>query len=616
MSTFDSTKIPLKQLLDEIYSGNIQLPDFQRGWVWDDEHIRSLLISVARSFPIGAVMFLETGGQVQLQTRPIEGLEQIIPADKKPERLVLDGQQRLTTLTQVIKISDRPVQTTTPNGKKIQRYYYFDINKVLALGDNLQNLEEAVIAVDHDKKLRTNFARDVQLDLSTTEKECLAFYFPCTQIMNSDSWEYKLQEVAPDKFGAYMKFRQKVLESFRSYQLPVIQLHKETSKEAVCLVFEKVNTGGVPLTVFELVTASYAAEGFNLRDDWYGSKARGIPSREQRLAKNPLLEKIDPNDFLLVLTVLYTHERKNGDIQAGRTGKEIRPISAKRTEILNLPLKFYKDNAERVEKGFQLAAQFLKKESIYSIRELPYKTQIIPLAAVMTHIGDRWLEPKIYDKLACWYWCGVLGELYRGAVETRMALDYEDLLEWIGNEQNVPRTVKDATFHASRLETMSSRLSAAYKGINILIIREGARDWYWKASIKELDLDKVKLDIHHIFPKDWCKRNGFHSKTYNSILNKTILSYKANRKIGKYAPSHYLAQIQKEKHVQLNDDDMNSILETHALSPQMLRKDSFKEFLEDRKRRLCEMISRAMGKAVSQEQEDAVNEADEGENQD
>lgn len=63
MSAFDSGKTSLKDLLNEIVDGKLQLPDFQRGWVWDDEHIRSLLISIARSFPIGAVMLLETGGE-------------------------------------------------------------------------------------------------------------------------------------------------------------------------------------------------------------------------------------------------------------------------------------------------------------------------------------------------------------------------------------------------------------------------------------------------------------------------------------------------------------------------------------------------------------------------
>lgn len=74
MSTFDSTKRLLPEVLGEIVNGKVQLPDFQRGWVWDDEHVRSLLVSVARSFPVGAVMLLETGGEARFQVRPVENV--------------------------------------------------------------------------------------------------------------------------------------------------------------------------------------------------------------------------------------------------------------------------------------------------------------------------------------------------------------------------------------------------------------------------------------------------------------------------------------------------------------------------------------------------------------
>lgn len=56
MTTFDSTKRSLPELLKDITNGKIQLPDFQRGWVWDDDHVKSLLVSIARSFPVGAVI--------------------------------------------------------------------------------------------------------------------------------------------------------------------------------------------------------------------------------------------------------------------------------------------------------------------------------------------------------------------------------------------------------------------------------------------------------------------------------------------------------------------------------------------------------------------------------
>ena len=594
MSTFDSTKTPLIDLLKEITVGKIQLPDFQRGWVWDDDHIQDLLISVARSFPIGAVMLLENGGQVRFQTRPVEGVERLISNGVKPEQLILDGQQRLTTLTQAIALSG-PVQTRTNKGKEIQRYYYFDIRAAL---ENPSRLEEALGAVDENRQIRANFGRDVVLDLSTRELECQQLYFPCNQIINSDEWEETLMSVAPEHMKTYMEFRKTFINTFRNYQLPIIELKKETSKEAVCLVFEKVNTGGVQLSVFELITASYAADGYNLRDDWFGSTLRKVSSRKERLEEEPLLRGTEAPEFLQAVTLIHTHERRKADLAAGKTGKQVRPVSAKRADVLELPLEAWQRWADEVERGFNLAAKFLRKECIYDRRELPYSTQIVPLAAVMARIGDHWLEPRIHDKLARWYWCGVLGELYGGAVETRIANDYEELLNWFEDDSAVPRTVQDASFQPERLDTRRSRLSAAYKGVNVLVLREGARDWFWKATVQELDANEMALDIHHIFPRKWCEAQGIPRERYDSILNKTTISYKANRKIGGSAPYEYLPQIKNEKQVQLSDAKMDAILESHALSAQLLRQDDFEHFIEDRRQRLLQLIEKAMGKRI------------------
>ena len=595
MSTFDSTKSSLQDLLRDIRSGKIQLPDFQRGWVWDDDRIQDLLVSIARSFPVGAIMLLETGGEVKFQTRPVEGLEKTEAKNVKPERLILDGQQRLTTLTQALILKE-PVNTSTPKGKKIKRHYYFDIKAAMEAGDDLENV---VVSVDENRQIRTNFGRDIELDLSTQELECEQLYFPCDQVMDSDDWEEKLTSMDPEKLPMYMKFRNKVLKPFREYQLPVIQLQKETTKEAVCLVFEKVNTGGVQLSVFELITASYAADGYNLRDDWFGSELRKVDSRQKRIAKDPLLREVEATEFLQAITLAHTWERKQADIAAGKTGKSIRPVSAKRADVLELPLEAWQEWADKLEKGFRQVGRFLRKESFHHPRDLPYSTQIVPLAATLTYLGDRWLEPQIHNKLARWFWCGVLGELYGGAVETRIANDYEQLLQWFEDDEALPRSVYDANFQPDRFDTLRSRLSAAYKGLNVLVLREGAQDWLWKAGIQELDLDEVALDIHHIFPRDWCIKQGIKRESYDSILNKTPLSYKANRKIGGDAPSVYLQRVQAEKQVRLSDSEMDEVLSSHALNPELLRNDDYEAFRADRRVRLSQLISSAMGKPVS-----------------
>lgn len=595
MSNFDSTKIALSDIIRQVVEGKVQLPDFQRGWVWDDNHVRSLLVSIARSFPVGAVMLLETGGDVRFQVRPVENLEfeGTIP---EPEKLILDGQQRLTSLTQVLALQ-KPVRTFDEKRKPISRYYYIDIHAAL---DGILS-EDAVIAVEATKKVMTNFGRDVALDLSTPQLECEHFHFPCSQILNSNEWEKHLYKYAPNKFPAYMEFRDKVLGAFRGYQLPVISLGKATSKEAVCLVFEKVNTGGVPLSVFELVTASFAADGFNLRDDWYGSARRDVEGRNARLRKEAILQTVEPTDYLQTISLLHTFERRQADLKAGKVGKAVSAVSAKRAAILNLALEDYQKWADEAEKGFMLAAKFLRKECFFSTNDLPYRTQIAPLAALMAKIKERWLEPKIYEKIAQWYWCGVMGELYGGAVETRIANDLEELVGWIEGGDTVPRTIYEADFNTSRLHTLRSRLSAAYKGVNVLVLRSNSKDFFWKASIKELDFEEIALDIHHIFPKIWCESRGIKPNVFNSIINKTPISYKANRMIGGAAPSKYLADIQKHKQVGLSDAEMDTLLATHYIPAESLRADDFQSFYDERQMLLMVLIEGAMGKAALQQ---------------
>lgn len=214
----------------------------------------------------------------------------------------------------------------------------------------------------------------------------------------------------------------------------------------------------------------------------------------------------------------------------------------------------------------------------------------------MALLGDRWREPRIHAKLSRWLWSGVLGELYGGAVETRIALDLEDLMTWFEDDTELPRTVRDASFDPTRLESLRSRNSAAYKGINVLILREGAKDFFWKGDIQELDKQDVALDIHHIFPRAWCEAQGLSYRTYDSIINKTPISARTNRMIGGDAPSQYLARLQNHQQVQLSDEAMNTILEGHRIPTDALRADDFDAFYQQRKRLLLEIIAKAMGK--------------------
>ncbi len=170
-TTFHSTKEALSTLLYDIGDGKIQLPDFQRGWIWDDEHIKSLLVSVSLSYPVGSVMMLATGNsKVRFQPRPIEG---VVGVRSEPTQLILDGQQRLTALFQTL-FSKNAVKTQDFRGNEIKRWYYVDLRKLLI--PEIDH-EETIMAIPEDRMLR-NFRREVVADYSTREKECANELFP------------------------------------------------------------------------------------------------------------------------------------------------------------------------------------------------------------------------------------------------------------------------------------------------------------------------------------------------------------------------------------------------------------------------------------------------------
>jgi hypothetical protein len=259
ITLFDSTKEHLQDILRGIRDGKTQLPDFQRGWVWDDSHIRSLLASVSINYPIGAVMMLQTGNPaVRFKPRPVQGVP--IPPPYAPERLILDGQQRLTSLFQAL-LMGQPVSTKDARDKLIKRWYYIDIRKAL---DPNADRDEAVIGVPEDKVVR-NFRGQVTADYSTPQKECEAGLFPLSHVLDAAAWRrgysahFRNDLARLDQFD---QFEASVIDPIKRYELPLILLRKETPKEAVCQVFEKVNTGGVSLTVFELLTATFAADEY------------------------------------------------------------------------------------------------------------------------------------------------------------------------------------------------------------------------------------------------------------------------------------------------------------------------------------------------------------------
>lgn len=604
-STFQTNPYDLDKLLQDCHRGTLQLPDFQRSWVWDEDRIKSLIASVSQAFPVGALMTLDTGGEVNFKPRPVEGA----PPEAKlthPHALLLDGQQRMTSLYQVT-LRGQVVETVTPKNKKVRRWFYLDIRKAL---DANAEREEAVIGVPEDKVIRKDFGREPVLDLSTPEKEYEQLMYPVARVFDWDHWQdgfdqYWHGDTHEPIRAEFRRFKRNILENFRYYRVPVISLDRSTAKEAVCVVFEKVNTGGKALDAFELVTAMYAASGHELRKDWYGDDDK--PGRHQRFkatlrpadAEAGIVAEVSNTDFLQAISLFYTRDRRRLAAMAGKLGKELPAITGNRQALLNLPLEAYKQYEKQVEAGFVKAARFLHLLHIYRIFDLPYQSQIVPLAAILADIGEAWEHQTIRKKLVIWYWNGVFGELYGSAVETRIAKDFVEVPAWL-NGGPAPTTVTETMFRADRLKTMRMRLSAAYKGINALLMKEGAQDLRSGQKFDHTVFFGENVDIHHIFPQDWCKTRGIKPADYDPIINKTPLSYRTNRIIGGVSPAQYLAKLEKgdKANPPIEPAKLDDYLRSHLINPDLLRQNDFPAFMADRQKRLLALIEQATDKPV------------------
>ncbi len=562
----------LVELVEQAKSGLLTLPEFQRNFVWWRQSIESLLESLVKGHYIGALLFLKTDSEhMPFGNRPIAGLPPGSPNGVHPEDLVLDGQQRITALHYAFSAPDRPLRDTSYPYR-----FFLDLESV----EDLEEAEEAVYSARADigwvKQLEQ---REIQYEWKT---------LPFTEILRWEDWNVgyvkwlfeKDQEAGMEFISGQQDRWSTAVRRIRDARVPVVTLPKVKPDDyrrvrEICDVFEKLNSTGIRLTVFDLLTARLHPE-VNLHDLWANS-LQSFPLLRRFAGGEPDIEAEEPDDFGVLLL---------------RTVALLRGQEVKSKKLIELVKEDFEEDWNRACAGMEKALERVTSTSeggfgAFGRRWLPYKTALPVLAALTAKFGEENVGAEGYSAMRRWYWSSVFLNRYAGSTESLMYQDFNELWEYVCGGEHEPATFSEARSEILEnpgfsLRGVSRQGAAAYKGVMNLVALSGARDFANNDGITFHDLDD-----HHIFPQNFLKTKlKLTGGEANTIVNRTLIVDSTNKKISSKSPSNYLEAIIPAKH-------RKSILASHLIGADAVKamsEEDYDAFRDARERALISEI--------------------------
>jgi len=562
----DTNPRSLPELLNELHHGTTVLPDFQRDYVWEPSAVDELILSIINNYPAGSILRVRNAGSDFFAWRAFEGAS--APPGGNPTFMVLDGQQRLTSLYQAFY-------------DKGEYAFFLDIGRLLQ-GDAIED------AIFHSRRDRGRAKILLPQNDSEAEQhralaeQASALVLPLGRIRASqdafNSWCIAIAQLLSQQdqpsLSELLAIGSQWIKPIQEYKFPVVTLSQETSADAICTIFETLNRTGIKLTPFELLTARYYAKNVKLRDLW-----------EQSQTDFPELVdfSVDPYAVLQAIALRTTN-----------------PTAMRRSALMNL-------TAEDVERSWRSTANamasgltLLRDEcGVLLTKWLPYSTMLPPLAAV---IAERTLDAGAEagarrQKLVRWFWCACLSQHYESSANQKAERDYQALLAWLdGDDAPAYVTNYQATID---FENITPRQRALYSTLMCLLLANGARDFHTGELITSALIRSKNIDDHHIFPlihlgeTDRRKPNP----KYDNILNRTLIDAKTNRTISGTAPPEYLAVIDAEQ----GRSQVDTTLASHGIREEgitALRTDDFDGFKVSRRKYFLERIAAVTGTSL------------------
>lgn len=499
----------LLQFLTEAKRGAFVIPRFQRPFVWNHAQVKLLIDSISRNYPIGSLLLLQETipNDPFLSSRPIDAVigesesdepsvdDLTQPAFPPAVYYVLDGQQRLTSLVRVFLQASH------------ESVYYFDLDKLLETDSSDRNASNWVVRRNAGRKLPTRYIRS---DAIADDERCSIL----AQEYFESSYE-PLKGDRPAQRRAVAKVN-RVFETMRNYQIPLVIVDRGDSTEAICRIFETINSTGTRLTTFDLAVARFFPKP-DLHSLWQQSKI-----------KHSVLERFQAEGerVLQIVAIASGYEQRSY-------------VEPTRGTLLNLTgaeiSSRWDDCADSLAQALDWIEAHGAVPGIQSNDAL-----LVPLAYFLGKVTNQWKSqnPSFNTILERWYFSHSLQQGARQASNYKIGQTVSSLHRWLteGQLPEIPRVRLD---HTEVLKL--AKTDARYQAILALLRWKGGNDLWTEEPLKPDDVED-----HHIFPAALAKRDGIPRRALDSVANRILVSKATNRSLSDRLPRDYIGKLLRE----------------------------------------------------------------------
>lgn len=575
---FKEVSYNLATLIQQIDMGIIGLPDIQRPFVWPDTKVRDLFDSMYKGYPVGYFLFWANAN--------VEHTKGIGTSAKQkhPNLLIVDGQQRLTSLYAVIK------------AQEIIRENYTKATIVIAFNPLEAKFEIPDASIRKNPRYFQNISQIWQPNINIIKviNEFLENLKKSVEL--TDAEEENIQ-------NAFMQ-----LKNLESYPFSALELSTNITEEQVADVFVRINSQGKTLNQADFILTLMSVfweEGRKDLEEF--CRLCRLPSKDAASPFNYLIDP-DPDQMLrvsvglafrrarlqYVYSILRGKDLETGNFSTERRDNQFELLKLAQAKSLNI------QNWHEFIKAVKQAG-FARQDYISSKNNLLY-------AYIFFLIGREDFKMDLYELkklIGKWFFMSSITGRYTGSPETVMEMDlarlrglttadeFQKVLDDIITSQ-LTNDFWDITLpmDLSTSSSTSPSLYAYYAALYVL----GANGLFSKLKVSDLLQEglrskKSALERHHLFPKAWLQRNGItEQRETNQIANFALVEWSDNISISDTAPADYLPGYLNR----LSADEKQKMYYWHAL-PENWEQMNFEDFLIERRKRIAQVVKDAYG---------------------